>query len=315
VPRSVLRTSDPAEAEAGVGQVYVANRLQVLGTEPLDTALDAVRLGSLTVGRLRYGTDSRVVVGGLVDYHLNVPLAGRAVSRAGRGPAVQTTAGTAAVLSPDEPAEVAFLDGCVQLCLMISRETLTAELERLLGRAPGRLRFAPEMDLGGTATCGRLLEVVADALDDETAAAHHPQVARQLERTLVDALLLEQPHDHREQLLAGPPHAAPSPVARARMLLEEQPERPWSVTGLAAEVHVSVRGLQAGFVREYGVPPMTYLRRVRLRRAHDQLVSAEPGTTTVAAVAAGLGFGHLGRFAAAYRAQFGEPPHRTLRDR
>jgi transcriptional regulator GlxA family with amidase domain len=57
---------------------------------------------------------------------------------------------------------------------------------------------------------------------------------------------------------------------------------------------------------------MVYLRAVRLRRAHDRLLSADPHTATVAAVALRCGITHLGRFSAAYRAAFGELPSATL---
>lgn len=50
-----------------------------------------------------------------------------------------------------------------------------------------------------------------------------------------------------------------------------QPERPWSAGTLAREALVAVRSLQEGFPRDVGIPPMTYLRHVRLRRAHEEL--------------------------------------------
>ena len=58
---------------------------------------------------------------------------------------------------------------------------------------------------------------------------------------------------------------------------------------------------------------MKYLQQVRLRRARELLLEASPAEATVAAVASGLGLTHRGRFAAAYRRQFGESPAETLR--
>jgi transcriptional regulator GlxA family with amidase domain len=79
-----------------------------------------------------------------------------------------------------------------------------------------------------------------------------------------------------------------------------------------AEVHLSVRALQEGFRQDLDTPPMAYLRRVRLRRAHEALLVAARDTTTVRSVAVSLGIVHLGRFAAAYRKAFGETPSETL---
>ena len=60
------------------------------------------------------------------------------------------------------------------------------------------------------------------------------------------------------------------------------------------------------------MPPMTYLRQTRLRRAREALEAANRDATTVRAVAVGLGILHMSRFAAAYREAFGETPSSTL---
>jgi AraC family ethanolamine operon transcriptional activator len=60
-----------------------------------------------------------------------------------------------------------------------------------------------------------------------------------------------------------------------------------------------------------GKPPLEYLRWRRLWRARS-LLSRPDEDTTVTEVAFTLGFRHLGRFAAAYAATFGERPSLTL---
>jgi transcriptional regulator GlxA family with amidase domain len=57
---------------------------------------------------------------------------------------------------------------------------------------------------------------------------------------------------------------------------------------------------------------MTYLRDLRLQRVRAILERAAPWSTTVEAVASRHGFVHMGRFAASYRASFGEIPSATL---
>ncbi|MEV6492897.1 helix-turn-helix domain-containing protein, partial [Actinoplanes sp. NPDC051633] len=69
----------------------------------------------------------------------------------------------------------------------------------------------------------------------------------------------------------------------------------------------------AGFRRHLGDTPMAYLQQVRLQRAHDDLVAADPNTDTVSAIAHRWGFAHLGRFALSYRARYQETPSQTLR--
>ncbi|MDO9398984.1 MAG: helix-turn-helix transcriptional regulator [Herbiconiux sp.] len=81
---------------------------------------------------------------------------------------------------------------------------------------------------------------------------------------------------------------------------------------VAAEAGLSARGLQQAFQRQLGVTPSQYLRGIRLDRVRAELTHLAPGETTVGEVAARWGFTHLGRFAQAYTARFGEYPRATL---
>jgi transcriptional regulator GlxA family with amidase domain len=76
---------------------------------------------------------------------------------------------------------------------------------------------------------------------------------------------------------------------------------------------VSIRSLQEGFRRHVATTPLAYLRGVRLERAHEDLLRADPRTVTVADVAQRWGFVHQSRFAAAYRARYNASPSEALR--
>jgi transcriptional regulator GlxA family with amidase domain len=103
-------------------------------------------------------------------------------------------------------------------------------------------------------------------------------------------------------------------MRQAMDAMQEHPEYPYTLTDLADITGVSTRSLQAGFRRYLGSTPMAYLRQVRLARAHDDLRAADPSQRTVAEIAYRWGFTHLGRFAAVYRARYGQPPSWTLND-
>jgi AraC-like DNA-binding protein len=60
---------------------------------------------------------------------------------------------------------------------------------------------------------------------------------------------------------------------------------------------------------------MTYLRRVRMARVHEDLVAADPHLTTATIIARRWGFGHYGRFAAEYLRRYGRKPSETLKGR
>ena len=88
--------------------------------------------------------------------------------------------------------------------------------------------------------------------------------------------------------------------------------RPY-LSELCTAANVSERTLQYAFRDIMGMSPLTYLHRLRLHRARDELRKAKKGTTTITDVAMNWGFWHFGEFSRAYKNCFGETPSRTLR--
>lgn len=316
-PVTTARAQDRDHAESVVGELFLPNRLDLgRGSEPLDLHVAGIRLGGLTVGRLSYGRSVTVTTAEADDFHVNAPLAGHARSSGGwPGPAVVAATGSAVVFGPGRPAEIAWGASCTQLCLMISRSDVEAELETLLGRSlRARLDFAPTMDLTPPTSRAwrQLLGLLAGELADGPGLIDRPTVGRHVRGLVIDGLLIGQHHTYTDALTGATSSAPPSIVARAIDLVHDRPGEPWSTVRLATEVHIGVRALQEGFRREVGRSPMSYVRDVRLHRARDLLRAADPGRTTVAQVAAHVGITHAGRFAAGYRDAFGELPSETL---
>ncbi len=94
--------------------------------------------------------------------------------------------------------------------------------------------------------------------------------------------------------------------------LELDGRRPY-LSELCATANVSERTLQYAFQDIMGMSPLTYLHRLRLHRARDELRKAKSGSTTVTDVAMNWGFWHFGEFSRAYKNCFGEVPSSTLR--
>jgi AraC-like DNA-binding protein len=274
-----------------------------------------LRLGALTAGRLTYGRQVRLRTADAENFHVNIPLRGRAASTSGTDEPVTTGPGEGLVFSPGAPAEISWSADCEQLCLMIPRVRLEAELEQLLGRSLGG-RLAFDFVADQHSPLGRrlrtVLNLLVDELDQPTDVGRNPLMGRHVEGLVLDGLLLSQPHSHSDAATQDRPVQLGAAIRRAVELIEERPREPWTTVRLAAEVHLSVRALQEGFRRDLAMPPMTYLRQVRLRRARDTLKAANRDATTVRAVAVGLGILHMSRFAAAYREAFGETPSDTL---
>jgi transcriptional regulator GlxA family with amidase domain len=149
--------------------------------------------------------------------------------------------------------------------------------------------------------------------DRDGSLTSNPVVIRQLEAVLMTQLLLTQPNNYTPALRGDQPRVAPLVIRRAMELMEERAADPLTVKDVAKAAGVGVRTLQEGFRRHLGTTPCRYLRDIRLDRVHADLAACAPGSATVAEVACRWGFFHFGRFAAAYREQFGESPSLTLR--
>ena len=88
--------------------------------------------------------------------------------------------------------------------------------------------------------------------------------------------------------------------------------RPY-MSELCAAANVSERTLQKAFNNIMGMSPVTYLHRLRLHRAREELRNAKFGATTVTEIAMNWGFWHFGDFSRAYKNCFGEVPSNTLK--
>lgn len=316
--RPIARTSDLGEALDAVSAVFLPHELQVLDlSAPLDMQLNAVQMGTVTAGYLRYGPYVHMRTTDASNYHVNIALTGVTESRCGhRDKVAATSSDRAAIFMPGSPADIHWGAGSAQLCLMLARQAVDRELERLLGRELRKpLEFTVAMDITSADAAGWLSTL--DVLERETARPHgvtsFPLAAAHLESLIIDGLLLTQPHNYSDALTTATSAPCSRAVRRAADLLNDQPDLPWSTAKLAGTVAVSARTLQEGFARSFGIPPMTYLRNVRLDRVHAELLDSTSTTNTISAIAARWGFLHAGRFAAAYKRRFGCSPSRTRR--
>lgn len=316
---AVVRSSNLDETRVAVARHYYSNFVDLLDPSArLTTRMDVVRCGPLTVGDVSFGADVRIRLGELGAYHVDIPLAGQLIWWQGRAEPLASSGATAAVFQPSGDTVLDHWSGdCRLLAVKIDRAPLESRLADLLDAPVGRpIRFGRRLDTatGAGRTWHRLIRVLAADAASTTGLAHHPLVADQLQETLLNALLLAVDHQYRDRLdRLGQPAAAPRSVRLAVDAMQTHPDRPYTVTALAALAETSQRSLQKGFQRYLGVSPMDYLRQVRLTRVHHELARAARTETTVTEVAIRWGFLHPGRFAAAYRRRFGTTPSQTLR--
>jgi AraC-like DNA-binding protein len=100
-------------------------------------------------------------------------------------------------------------------------------------------------------------------------------------------------------------------LAHLEELLEADPVT--SLAEICARLGVSHRLLRKCCEHNLGMSPGRYHRLRRLQLVHRALRDGDQGRSSVSAIARRFGFRELGRFAARYRARYGELPSTTLR--
>lgn len=99
-------------------------------------------------------------------------------------------------------------------------------------------------------------------------------------------------------------------VGPALEALHENPGDPWTTESLARLVASSRSGFSARFTRLVGEPPMTYLTRLRIDVATEQLLSDDASLETIAAR---VGYASAFALSAAYKRQTGVSPSQVRR--
>jgi AraC-like DNA-binding protein len=286
-------------------------------TARIGVSMSIKRLGPLTIGDVTLDSDVRLDYGEIAGaYHVNLTVAGHLESQH-RGIRVRATSDVASVYRPEGSTIVTrWPAGSRTIAVKISQAAVHESLERALNR-PVSSSVAVDATMDTSSGPGRdwarMIVGLHHQLDDPNSIVRHPLVANPLQEALINGFLLATNHPHREQLSTPERPAAPAAVRTAMDIIEADPRQPLTTGELAARCHVGIRTLQAGFQRHMDMSPMTYLRNVRLRHAHEELLAADPGRTTVASIAHHWGFPNLGRFAAAHQAAYGELPIHALR--
>ena len=314
----VFTSCDIDQARAQVARVFCAHGLeQTDPAQQLDCHMHRVALGALSLNYLCYGADVEITPGCLSDFYLvQIPVAGHADIHYGRQHAYSDTS-TAVVLSPHQPVAMRWQADCAQVMLHIPRTLMEQRSAEALD--DGCFPFDYQLALaqhGGPAAgwCRMVLDLARNIDVNGSAWLRHEAAVASLQDSLVCGLLALQPRAQGERKHAVPAPALPRHVQRAQDFIETHAEQAITMADVARVACVSERALQEGFRRYLGTTPNAYLREVRLQRIQGDLRAAAGSGAPVALyeIAYRYGFFHLGRFAAYYKARFGESPSATL---
>lgn len=281
--------------------------------------LTAGRIGAATVGLFEHGCEIKAVAHCDDNYNVALMLAG-SMELAFTAPTHVAGESAAVVARPGAATRLrGWTSGGERLALLgIDAPVLESELRAMLGRdVRGGLDPDAELDLRGAVGVAwrQLAGVAIDSLGRRDALASNPLIAVPLSSAIMRGLLLAMNHRYRADLDSVHERIVPRLVQRAMTMIDERAHEPLTVSGIAAEVGCSVRALRYGFQSHVGTSPGKYLARVRMDRVHHELVWSSPQDVSVTEILYRWGVAHPGRFAQAYREEYGVSPSTTLRGR
>ena len=315
-----FRTDDLDAARAHISALFKPHELTVVGRrQKLDVCIGGGGIDAISLLYHRHGAHVRVKPGRLERFYLlQIPLRGRAHGRVGNHD-VLCGPGQGMMISPCLDVEMEFAQGCEQLILRIDADCLERHISRQVEPASRpTLVFAPQVDLSGR-TGNRILAL----LDYLAAVIHsHPEeddcpgstraaIASLVLNTLVDSL----DHNRRDAMQDADETPKPRHLKRAMQYMVDHLCSPVSPEDVAHAINISPRSLYGSFQQYLDTTPMRHLKDLRLDKARERLLAADPENDSVTAVALEFCFQHFGHFSAAYKARFGELPSDTLSKR
>jgi AraC-like DNA-binding protein len=328
----VFASRDFDAVRQGVARIFKPHRLVLHGTgAELQARMYHLRRGDASINRLEYGAEVEIDPDRLDDFFLvQIPVAGHASIACGNI-RFDSTPQAASLVSPTLPLHMRWHAGNAQICVRFERDMVERHCAAHLGHAlDGPLEFDPILRLDTPAGhyFTRLVTLFAEEMTlarscASTQSLHHPlaqhpladeRVANQVSSVLLNALLFGQVSNLSAALARPAAGLAPRFVRRVEDYVRHHYAQALTIETLAAYAGVSVRTLFSGFRDFRNMTPMHYVKQVRLDMARQALQSgAVAGSAGVTQIALDCGFSHLGRFAAHYRAHFGELPSQTAR--
>ncbi|WP_328417523.1 helix-turn-helix transcriptional regulator [Micromonospora sp. NBC_00389] len=230
-----------------------------------------------------------------------------AVHRFGPGDVFLTT-------RPGLPFNVHWQPGEVELCVL-DLAVLAQVATAAPARRPGQVRFT---DLGPASAAHarqwrNTTRYISDVVLTNATTNAEPLVIGNAARMLAAAALTVFPNTAvTDPTTEDRRDAGTATLRRAITFMDEHADRDITAADIANAAAVSLRAVQLAFRRHLGTTPMAHLRRIRLDRAHHDLVRADPRRDTVSAIASRWGFASHSRFTARYHASYGVPPRETL---
>lgn len=281
-----------------------------------DSTMRSAKVGRITVTRFAYGIPVNIK-----DWDMDAgnavvltTVGGLARHQVTGGAAVETGYGQSFVVDCSRTDyDVDFNPDHLQVNLTIPHEVLEQVCMDWFSFVPGDALWQCKTGMGGqNSSWMALMEYMARCIAEAPDQIARSRVGRHLEQTICVHLLNEWA-GRAGLALDDPAHTiAPAAIRTAEAFMAEHAAEVPSMTQVANAANVSLRSLTEAFRKFRGYTPSHFLREQRLQGVRSDLIQAGPDQS-VSQIAGEHGYIHMGEFAKAYRARFGELPSETLR--
>jgi AraC-like DNA-binding protein len=309
---AVFATRDTVEGLDVLQEVFGLRATPAQADGPFSLALSWAGEGTVRYGRVRLGGPSALAA----EHDPRVIRVGQVLDGAGGSTGIRGRLPRRGPFLFSPGLWPGYWEDLDLLTVCLDAAAVEDHARQLLGSASFCLRFTGTCPVNGAMArywLGAVAHLHRDLLPNLQVMAN-PLLRAEGVRSLTTALLHTFPSTFLTPPTPHDPAAVPGAVARAVAFIDAHLGQDITVAQIAAAARMSPRGLQAAFRREKDTTPIAHLREARLEAAHRDLLAADPTTgATVAAIADRWRLHHRGRFAAAYRARYGQDPAITLR--
>ncbi|MDM1248859.1 MULTISPECIES: AraC family transcriptional regulator [Acinetobacter] len=308
----IFKNSDLAETQHNVAHVLKPHRLKACSSSSTLSSMHHIRCGHLSVSRLEYGLDVYIEPDCLTDFYLiQIPCEGYAEIEFQQQKFISYSQ-IAALLSPDMPLRMKWKARAPQMILKISKDRLLLHCQQHLANFNlTHPIFDPKLDFSQVSGQYflQLFQQLLQAIHTDHHPLKHPLALQQFEANIYNALLYGQTHSYQAQLSQTQqrqisPHFIKSTQDYIHAHLHEN----LTIEILAQHAGISVRSLFLGFQKYLNMTPMQYLKELRFKQVHEELIQ---GNQAITEVALKWGFTHLGRFSQEYKKRYGYSPSET----
>ncbi len=307
-----LKSFDLDRLAHAVGHIYCPHKTQFRRTRSAVPGVFSIQyVGRQPVVELRYGTRAKVDAGEFSRLMLMRTCLEGSGTATQQGVTVMMRPGETLPMSADLSTQVELDAQFSQRSVKLDVDQLEAQCVRMLNRPlDRRLRFelrpfSPPLEKAWSEAVGLLTSYASMNI------TLPPASAASLDEFMISLVLTQHRHNFTDEFQARPGALPPRLIREAEHLMRTASNQ-LTVSGLAAQLRVSLSSLEAGFREHRRTTPSRRLRSIRLERVRQMLLSPQP-STTVTSAALECGFVHLARFSGYYKAAFGESPAQTLR--